>query len=211
MLVELIIQIKYANWENGTALAIGSEYECDPGDGTNRTFFVLENTDATKVSLIMDRNIDDTTIPFCDQSNDSTKTNAVACQADALQAKIASTTSDWTKVTVTLPAANQIAKVTNTNVWDSTTSTSSFCFGSQASNQYKWLYNYTNGCSSYGCDESTSLTSGANGYWTSSLCSGNSSCAWGARKDGCLIGSSVSRDNNFGVRPVIIISKSNIS
>ncbi|HPF83607.1 MAG TPA: hypothetical protein PLV83_05565 [Bacilli bacterium] len=64
---------KICTLKSGEALAIGSEYECDPGDGKKRTFYVLEDgdaaikTDATpagSISLIMDRNIDNTTVAW---------------------------------------------------------------------------------------------------------------------------------------------------
>lgn len=121
--------VKVCKLKNGSALAIGSEYECDPGDGTKRTFFVLENTDATKVSLIMDRNIDNETVAWSSDGSNHKKDNESA-QAATVKAKMNAATSEWTKVTVTLPTANQIAAVTNPNAWDSATSTNLFYFSS---------------------------------------------------------------------------------
>ena len=82
---------------------------------------------------------------------------------------------------------------------------------------YYWLYNYTEGCTSWGCNKSA----GVAGYWTSDaiastsnkawlvsrrgriddvslITGGFASCNWGQLRDSC----------DFGVRPVITVLKS---
>ena len=77
---------------------------------------------------------------------------------------------------------------------------------------YDWLFDYTNGCTSYGCniaDESNW------GYWTSTALSDCNHLAWDVSEDGSLNKNFVhALDNpelgtmvNYGVRPVITISK----
>ncbi len=70
---------------------------------------------------------------------------------------------------------------------------------------YDWLFDYTNGCTSYGCN----IADASNyGYWTSTAVSGTSYYAWVVIRGGFLSGSNVDIMGNYGVRPVITISKS---
>ena len=73
---------------------------------------------------------------------------------------------------------------------------------------YKWLYDYTNGCTSNGCDNADSSTYG---YWTSTAVSGSVKNVWLVRQLGYLDNLDASYSSYFGLRPVITISKSAIS
>ena len=73
---------------------------------------------------------------------------------------------------------------------------------------YKWLYDYSNGCTSYGCDNDDNSTYG---YWTSTAVSGDSTNVWGVASVGNLSPRYVGADGGYSIRPVITISKSAIS
>ena len=98
--------------------------------------------------------------------------------------------------------------------WNSASSTSSFYFeGSELSGQgtsnYSWLFDYTNTCTSYGCN---TKNDGTYGYWTLSPVVDRSDVAWYVCGFGELCYYSVGAfDENVGVRPVITISKSGLS
>ena len=134
--------------------------------------------------------------------------------ADALKTD----TSTW-KNTARLITANEIAKITKHPTFDATQSgqswfcfdtnksdNTSYCSKAQGTSKYAWLFDYTNDCTSYGCNTSDSST---NGYWTNSSYKGNSTHAWDIYRYGYL-DSGVVSNAGIGIRPVITISKSNI-
>ncbi len=75
---------------------------------------------------------------------------------------------------------------------------------------YDWLFDYTNGCTSYGCN----IADNSNyGYWTATAVANASDSAWCVSKFGVL--DNYYLDNSYeegaeGVRPVITILKSKI-
>ena len=82
---------------------------------------------------------------------------------------------------------------------------------------YKWLFNYTNGCSTRGCTS----TGSKHGYWTSDAIAGTTDCAWLISMEGRVYGTyfyrydynssvNVALDKDIGIRPVITVLKSAI-
>ena len=69
-------------------------------------------------------------------------------------------------------------------------------------NPYKWLFNYTIGCESYGCDYGSS---GTWGYWTSTP--RNETKVWHIRPQGMLHSHNTADAVSKGIRPVITIPK----
>ena len=126
-------------------------------------------------------------------------------------------TSSWASgLNPKLITANEIASITNTTTFDGSSDTWFYFNGSgdnkqtvyegaQGSNPYAWLFDYTNECTSYGCQTADSSTSG---YWTQSPVSNISSYAWSVGSSGSLDFGSLVVGNRYGVRPVITISKS---
>ena len=126
-------------------------------------------------------------------------------------------TKDW-KNTARLITANEIAKITGKTGFDASSENQSwfcldtnqpdttYCAKAQGKSKYAWLFDYTNGCTSYGCNTPDSSTYG---YWTSTQYKDNSTQAWHAHSFGYL-GLNYVTDAFDGVRPVITISKSNI-
>jgi hypothetical protein len=79
---------------------------------------------------------------------------------------------------------------------------------SSTPSNYAWLFDYTNGCESYGCNTADSSNYG---YWTSSPVSDYSYSAWGVFRNGRLLSDGVDNVDYCGVRPVITLSKSEFS
>ena len=108
-----------------------------------------------------------------------------SCAADGAKAALKERTSGWTKLTesqINLPTYDQIYKAA----------------GNKDSGLSTWLNSYTK-------------TPVAFGYWTSSPYPSYPSRAWRVNVDGSLGGYSVGFDDYYGVRPVITVSKSNLS
>jgi competence protein ComGC len=74
----------------------------------------------------------------------------------------------------------------------------------QGASNYDWLFDYTSGCTLYGCSVNDASTSG---YWTATATAGGTTNAWIVGKNGRLSGTLISSNNYAGVRPVITISK----
>ena len=165
----------------------GDEYTCELGDNDAKTFFVLEKN-GDNVSLIMDRNIDS-------NGKSTTSGNTVAwcksgadnsCAADGALEYLKTSTTRWTKLTesqISLPSFDQIYKAA----------------GNKTSGLSTWLYGNLNS------------SSAPYAYWTSTPHSSRSSYACYVGYDGHLSNNRVDSVEYYGVRPVITVSKSNLS
>ena len=132
-----------------------------------------------------------------------------------VKTKLEEDTKDW-KNTARLITANEVAKITGNTGFDATQLGQDWFYldsnnqtqtaTSTNKSKYAWLFDYTSGCTSYGCNTSDSSNYG---YWTSSPSKDNSTYAWRVDFNGILYCYTVTRADN-GVRPVITISKSNI-
>ena len=200
---------KVCTLKSGDALTIGSMYECDPGDGVKRNFYVLE-VRSDSVDLIMDRNI-------TQGSGTTTMTwNNAMKYIDNNNLK-----SSWKDVNnVDLPKAQAIANAVGNSSWKAVDNSSWWCLAShkqdsqsapfcntEQAKAYNWLYDYTRECN--GCSHNLGSTE-AYGYWTRDLISGASN-AWNVSRHGALDYNAVSDATYDGVRPVITLSKSNLS
>ena len=165
----------------------GDEYTCELGDNDEKTFFVLE-TNGDNVSLIMDRNIDS-------NGKGTTSGNTVAwcksgannsCAADGALEYLKTSTTGWTKLTesqISLPSYDQIKKAADNQTFGLPT----------------WLYgNLNNSSAPYG-------------YWTSTPYASDDNIAWLVLYFGRLDFYNVDFSSSIGVRPVITVSKSNLS
>ena len=124
------------------------------------------------------------------------------------------TISGWV-VNPRLITADEIATITGKTDFDSTKANSYYYFDSkssvlivagQGSSKYSWLYDYTDGCTTYGCNIADSSTEG---YWTSTTVgtSGSGSAVWYVNSMSSL-GINDAYLSDGGIRPVITISKS---
>jgi len=170
--------------------ALGAVYSCELGDGVTRTFYVL-GTDGDNVKLIMNENLGNT-VAWCDQSGANPYDNV--CAADGANAYLASQTSGWTDLAqsqITLPDAQDIADAMGDTEWNDANYTGTV--------GPTWLWVNFDG------------DNGPYGYWTSTPNSDSSYIAWNVGYGGDLSSDGVDNDSYFGVRPVITISKSNLS
>ena len=124
-------------------------------------------------------------------------------------------TSAW-KNTARLITANEVAKITGHPTFDATQTgqgwfcldtnqpdNTNWCSKAQGKSEYAWLFDYTYECTNYGCNTSDLSTYG---YWTSSPYKGNFINAWRVNRG--YLGSRIVTDTDYGIRPVITISKS---
>ena len=137
-------------------------------------------------------------------------------------------TIDYSGYKARLITAQEIAKITGADKllsWDeiSTTSGSYYLDGAKTNetvpnwqtqvanstnkSDYYWLFDRTKSCTSYGCQVADGSTYG---YWTSSARASYSTHAWFVYYGGRLGNTNVHATIYYGVRPVIIILKSNI-
>ena len=132
--------------------------------------------------------------------------------------KLEEDTKDW-KNTARLITANEVAKITGNTDWDASKGNQTwFCFDTNQSDgtnhcaktkgtsKYTWLFDYTGGCTDYGCNVSDSSNWG---YWASTSCKDSTINVWVVNGYGSLILDYVTR-TGAGLRPVITISKSDI-
>ena len=205
------------SFKNGTAVYYNpetgnkcSKEEAKSTTGTKRgcmKWYVFNDKEGNAtVNVILDHNT------TANVAHNSTGSNSEMKEvADALKKD----TSTW-KNTARLITANEVAKITGYTGFDATQSGQSWFYldsnnqtqtaTSTNKSKYAWLFDYTSGCTSYGCNTSDSSNYG---YWTSSPSKDNSTYAWRVDFNGILYCYTVTRADN-GVRPVITISKSNI-
>ena len=203
---------------NGTAVYYNpvSKEKCKSSEAVSTTgtkngcmkWYVFNDKEGNAtVNVILDHNITANVAYNSTGSNSEMKEVKKALEND---------TKDW-KNTARLITANEIAKITGNTEWNTgkdwfcldtnQVDTTNWCSKAQGTSDYAWLFDYTNGCTDYGCSISDSSNYG---YWTSSPYKGNSTYAWLVRRGGYLIDYTVVHAV-FGVRPVITISKSVIS
>ena len=211
------------SFKNGTAVYYNpvSGKKCDDYTEANSTketksgcmkWYVFNDKEGNAtVNVILDHNTTARVAWNSTGNNSEMKEVKIALEND---------TKDW-KNTARLITANEVAKITgntgfdaskenqdwfclDTNKLDSTT----WCSKAQGKSEYAWLFDYTSVCINYGCN---TLDSSTWGYWTNTLYEGlyegNSSNGWIIHSYGRL---SVNSSNDYGVRPVITISKSNV-
>jgi len=184
------------------------------------------------INLILDHNTTTSVMWYPTTSNVSGPTNVLTqLQTDtnswtgvptrtdsySLSNGSASYTINYSSYKARLISAADIATISgNTSFVEATTPyTSWFYLDSNNLNQtatstgaskYDWLFDYTNGCTSYGCNIADSSNYG---YWTSTAVYNNTTGAWIMDRDGSL-GNRNTNDTTIGIRPVITIPKSTL-
>lgn len=111
-------------------------------------------------------------------------------------AEIATITGNLSFVEATTPYKSWFYLDSNNKTQTATTTGAS---------NYNWLFDYTNGCTSYGCKIADASNSG---YWTSTSISGATSIAWCVSRNGDLNNNYITFATYRGLRPVITINKS---
>ena len=213
----------YPVYSNGTAIYYNPETnsKCDEIEAVSTTgtktgcmkwyTFNDEGKNASTVNMILDHN---TTAKV---AYNSTKINT---EPKEVATALTTDTSTWnSNLNARLITADEIATITENKNFNSSTTTIDAWFyldsnnqtltaTSQGASKYAWLFDYTKGCTTFGCHISDSSN---NGYWTSTPVLGNNNYVWLIDKMGFLHGTNVSYSDRLGVRPVITISKDIIS
>ncbi len=159
--------------------------------------------------MILDHNTTATVAWNSTGSNSEMKEVATALSND---------TANWdSSLNARLITANEVAKIAGNTTFDASKEgqswicldtnqpdTTTWCSKTQGTSKYAWLFDYTNDCTSYGCNIADSSTYG---YYTSTPFTDSSSRAWNVLRHGSLYGCIVNEVTR-GVRPVIAISKS---
>ena len=205
------------SFKNGTAVYYNPETEtkCKSSEAVSTTgknsgcmkWYVFNDKEGNAtVNVILDHN---TTAGV---AYNSTGNNS---EMKEVKIKLEEDTKDW-KNTARLITANEVAKITKHPTFNVNKENQDWFYldsnnltltvNSTNKSKYAWLFDYTNECTSYGCNVSDSSTWG---YWTSSPYKGNSTQAWRVVRNGYLGGNGVIFTGD-GIRPVITISKSNI-
>jgi len=207
-------------FENGTAVYYNPETEnkCSKEEAKSTTgtkrgcmkWYVFNDREGNAtVNVILDHNTT-ARVAWNSAGNNS--------EMKDVKIKLEEDTKDW-KNTARLITANEVAKITGNTGFDATqkgqswfcldtnqSDTTNWCSKAQGTSKYAWLFDYTYECTNYGCNTSDLSTWG---YWTNTPYKDNSIHAWPVHSYGRLYGSNVTY-TDFGIRPVITISKSNI-
>ena len=217
---ELNEMTKYQYYENGTAIYFNpvtgklcGDYTEENSLNQNKTgcmkwYIFNDNINRSTVNMILDHN---TTAKVAYETSGTYKEYEQA----SIKSTVDSDTAGWVG-SPRLITANEIATITNTTTFDGSSSKWFYFNGtgnnkqtqassSQGDNEYAWLFDYTNGCTDYGCNTADSSNYG---YWTSSPVSVISIDAWGVGSYGSLVDLDVGDPSVFGVRPVITVLKS---
>ncbi len=213
----------YPVYSNGTAVYYNPETneKCNESEAVSTTgtktgcmkwyTFNDEGENASTVNMILDHNTTTKVAYNSTKINTEPKEVATALTTD---------TTGWnSSLNARLITAEEIAKITGniSFIESALTSNKWFYFDSnnqtqtvknQGKSNYYWLFDYTSGCTTFGCHISDSSN---NGYWTSTPVSGSSSNVWLVSKNGRLYYYNANDNTYRGVRPVITVSKDIIS
>ena len=168
---------------------VGVTYTCELGDGEENTFYVLE-TSGDNVSLIAGMNLG-ATVEWISKE-DYLAAGGTGSDCDNSLGPITANkalkerTSGWTKLDedqITLPAYDQIYEA----------------IGKELTKIPTWLNSHTK------------FTTGTNGYWTSSPDESYAYTAWQVDFLSRMYSSGITGNSSDGVRPVITLSKTQLS
>ncbi len=174
--------------------------------GCMKWYSILDNGTSEKMTLLLDHNTT-ATVAWASSGTNEDGPQEVLTQ---LNSDIASWNSAI-KSTARLIEASEIATITDNPSWTAgadyyylhNNSTTEYT-GSVGTNKYAWLFDNTSSCTTYGCNVADSSTFG---YWTNTAYTRFNDYAWIIDSDGVLRYYQVVR-SNYGVRPVITVSRS---
>jgi type IV pilus assembly protein PilA len=192
----------------------------DGGSSVDVVNLLLDhNTDALMAWNSTGSNISGPVQVLADLQNSTSSWAGVPTRTDSYTVNngTANYTINYNTYKARLITAEEISDITGNSVFDSSTSptTAWFYFDSNTQTQtatsigasnYAWLFDYTLGCTSNGCDVESASTYG---YWTATSAYNSSSQIWYVRSSGRLT-TTTSSSTSYGVRPVITILKSSI-
>ena len=218
----ITLNVGYKVYKNGTAVYYNPETntKCSESEAVSTTgtktgcmkwYTFNDSLSSTTVNMILDHNTTTATPWNTNNSNSSIGSAGTVLANDV---------STWNgNLNPRLIEANEIAKITNNASWNSINNDASWFYfdsnnqtkvaSSTNKSDYAWLFDYTSGCTNYGCNIADSSTIG---YWTKTAKSNSSSDVWVVSNGGRLYTSGADymnygRYNTYGIRPVITISK----
>ena len=217
----------YYSYKNGTAIYYNpvSGEICNASEAVSTTgtktgcmkwYAFNDSSESTTVNMILDHN----TTAILAWNTEGTYGKNVAYEESNIKPEVDKLVSEskW-KDTPRLISMEEIVQITGKIDFISSDATTWFYFDSTnqtlipstyKKSKYAWLYDYTSGCISKGCNTEDSSTSG---YWTSTPVgnSGSGTLIWDINT-AILYGNYASGLYiNAGIRPVITISKSKLS
>ena len=211
-------RITYKQHKNGEIVYFNPETgkKCASSEAVNTTgtkigcmkwYAFNDESESATVNVILDHNTTANVAWNSTGNNSEMKEAKEALKTD---------TSTWEN-TARLITANEIAKITGHPTFDASKENQKYFYidsnnqtqTANASNKskYAWLFDYTDGCTSYGCNKADSSNPG---YLTSTPSKDDSTSAWRVDRLGDLVSLDVA-DPGYGVRPVITISKFKLS
>ena len=172
---------------------IGASYNCRVGNNLFYNFYILAIKEKD-LDLIMDRNYNNESMNWYTAMK-YIKTNNLK--------------NLWSNVLdVNLPGIQDIANASGRTDWYMEDQSYNGRFYMDKTKS-KFLFNYLNGCASYGCDIQT--TSGASGYWTRDTVSrllDSNARSWIVQNDAYL--NTPYPTTSYGIRPTITILRSQL-
>ena len=197
----------YTVYSNGTTIYYNPETNsiCNESEAVSTTgtktgcmkwyTFNDEGENSSTVNMILDHN-----------------TTAKVSSWDEGKNQILTDTTSWNKnLQVRLIEAEEIAKITGNSTWTNTrdwfyldSNSQTQTATGQGKSEYAWLFDYTNGCTSNGCNIADTSNYG---YWTSTPNNISDSYVWIVYRLGTLGNDVAMAFPYHGLRPVITISK----
>ncbi|MDD3340898.1 MAG: prepilin-type N-terminal cleavage/methylation domain-containing protein [Bacilli bacterium] len=203
------------NLSKGTAVYLNPETKkvCNAEEAISTTgtkkgcmkWYAYKDNGNGTYQLILDHNT--TAVVAWNSSNNNREMKEI-------QVTLENDTKTWnSSLNVRIISADEIAKITDNTDFDAKSATEEkwFYFDSnsqvqtitkQGQSLYSWLYDYTDICTTYGCNVADSLTQG---YWTDTFVYGTTNNAWRVYRYGGLFYNNVNTSNLYGIRPVITI------
>ena len=197
--------VKNDYYPNGTVIyynpvtnKVCNDYDEDNSLNENKTgclkwYTFNDSVNSNKVNMILDHNTTQTVVYNSENTNTSPK--EVQEELDNLIYG-----SKW-KSKPRLITAEEVVKITNIENFSSEGSTTYYMFDGD----YSWLYDYTSGCESYGCNHDIGTAITVYGYWTSSI--RGDKYVWRVNRSGGIYGDINANHGSVGVRPVITVGK----
>ena len=205
----ITLNVGYAVYNDGTAVYYNPETntKCSESEATSnyatngvlgtktgcmKWYTFNDSATSTTVNMILDHNLN-TNAAY----NINDLTNNISAWAEDV------------KTTARLISVSEIAEIVGTDF-----NGNSFAFDSNANSttksKYAWLYNYTDGCLNYGCNEGGDYNYKYYGYFTST--SASSDYMWSVNRTGSIAKADINGGSlaSCGMRPVITVPKSAI-
>lgn len=179
--------------------------------GCMKWYVVRDYSESALVDLILDHNTTDS-IAWNSTGN--------TLEKKEVREALLNDTRNWRNAnTARLIEAEKVANITGKTGWDPNGDRPWFCFDTkqqdttnscapkaQGESKYAWLFDYTMECTNYGCNASDYTV----GYWTTTIYRSSSGYAWVIDCAGKVDTQPVTNSADYGVRPVITVSKADI-